>query len=102
MEVVKDAPLDRLLLETDAPYLAPVPFRGKRCDSSMILYSAETVSYTHLDVYKRQRRPHVLSGKWAEQEKGLQAFGENFSGGFCHFLYIGLFRHCLLYTSRCV
>ncbi|MEE0733659.1 MAG: TatD family hydrolase [Acutalibacteraceae bacterium] len=44
VEVVKDAPLDRLLLETDAPYLAPVPFRGKRCDSSMILYSAEKMA----------------------------------------------------------
>ena len=29
VEVVKDLPLDRLLLETDAPYLAPEPFRGK-------------------------------------------------------------------------
>lgn len=34
-------PLDRLLLETDCPYMAPVPFRGKRCDSSMIPYTAE-------------------------------------------------------------
>lgn len=33
-------PLDRLLLETDAPYMAPVPNRGKRCDSSMIQYTA--------------------------------------------------------------
>lgn len=34
-------PMDRLLLETDCPYMAPVPFRGKRCDSSMIAYTAE-------------------------------------------------------------
>lgn len=40
VEAVKDIPADRLLLETDAPYLAPVPFRGKRCDSSMIMQSA--------------------------------------------------------------
>lgn len=32
IEVVKYAPLDRLLLETDSPYLAPVPLRGKRND----------------------------------------------------------------------
>ncbi len=38
LEVV---PLNRLLLETDCPYMAPVPFRGKRCDSSMIRYTAE-------------------------------------------------------------
>lgn len=37
VEVAAEVPLDRLLLETDAPYMAPVPFRGKRCDSSMII-----------------------------------------------------------------
>ena len=33
---IKDVPLDRILLETDAPYLAPVPYRGKRNESSYI------------------------------------------------------------------
>lgn len=33
-------PVDRLLLETDCPYMAPVPHRGERCDSSMIKYTA--------------------------------------------------------------
>lgn len=37
-------PEDKLLLETDCPYMAPVPFRGKRCDSSMIPYMAEAVA----------------------------------------------------------
>jgi len=36
-------PMDKLLLETDCPYMAPVPNRGKRCDSSMIGYIAEKV-----------------------------------------------------------
>lgn len=44
VEVAKYVPLDRLLLETDAPYMAPVPFRGKRCDSSMIAYSAVRIA----------------------------------------------------------
>lgn len=35
-EDVKKIPLDRILLETDAPYLTPVPFRGTRNESSMI------------------------------------------------------------------
>ena len=40
IEVSESLPLDRLLLETDAPYMAPVPLRGKRCDSSMIAHTA--------------------------------------------------------------
>ena len=44
VEVAREIPLDRLLLETDAPYMAPVPFRGKRCDSSMILFAAEKIA----------------------------------------------------------
>ena len=34
--VAADVPADRLLIETDCPYLAPEPFRGRRCDSSML------------------------------------------------------------------
>ncbi len=44
IEAAKEIPLDRLLLETDAPYMAPVPFRGKRCDSSMIICTAEKIA----------------------------------------------------------
>lgn len=39
-EACEAVPLDRLMLETDCPYMAPVPCRGERCDSSMILYTA--------------------------------------------------------------
>lgn len=35
-----ETPLDRLLLETDCPYMAPLPHRGERSDSSMIQYTA--------------------------------------------------------------
>lgn len=44
VEVIKAIPLERLVLETDCPYLAPVPFRGKRNDSGMILYVAQCIS----------------------------------------------------------
>lgn len=44
VEVAKEIPLDKLLLETDAPYLSPIPFRGKRCDSSMIIHTAEKIA----------------------------------------------------------
>lgn len=39
-ETVKDIPLERILLETDSPYLTPVPFRGKRNESSYIPHIA--------------------------------------------------------------
>ena len=42
-EALLVVPNDRLLLETDCPYMAPVPNRGKRCDSSMIAFIAEKV-----------------------------------------------------------
>lgn len=42
--VAQEVPLDRLLLETDAPYMTPVPFRGKRCDSRLISYTAQRIA----------------------------------------------------------
>ncbi|MDO5417452.1 MAG: TatD family hydrolase [Lachnospiraceae bacterium] len=42
-EVVEYAPLDRLVLETDCPYLAPVPYRGKRNSSLNLSYVAEAI-----------------------------------------------------------
>lgn len=44
VKVAQEIPIDRILLETDAPYMAPTPFRGKRCDSSMILYTAAKIA----------------------------------------------------------
>ena len=35
-EVAKEVPLNRLLIETDCPYLAPTPYRGKRNESSYV------------------------------------------------------------------
>lgn len=44
LEVVKEIPIERLVLETDCPYLAPEPHRGKRNDSSFIPFIAERIS----------------------------------------------------------
>jgi TatD DNase family protein len=43
-EVVKNAPLDMILSETDAPYITPVPFRGKRNESSYIPYIVQAIA----------------------------------------------------------
>ena len=44
LEVAAMVPDDRLLIETDCPYMTPVPFRGQRNDSSFIPYSAEIIA----------------------------------------------------------
>ena len=43
-DILRWLPLDRLMLETDAPYMAPTPFRGKRCDSRYVYRMAETIA----------------------------------------------------------
>ncbi len=43
-DVARDLPADRLLVETDSPYLAPVPFRGKRCEPGMVVHTAKVLA----------------------------------------------------------
>ena len=43
-DCVAAAPLDKFMLETDCPYLAPVPYRGKRCEPAYIKEISETVA----------------------------------------------------------
>ena len=44
LEALKVVPFDRLLIETDCPYMAPEPYRGKRCDSSMLHQVAQKIA----------------------------------------------------------
>lgn len=43
-EVAASIPLEKLLLETDCPYMTPVPFRGRRNNSALIAYTAEKIA----------------------------------------------------------
>mgnify|MGYP001571293398 CR=1 FL=1 len=43
-EIVKFIPLEKILLETDAPYVAPAPFRGKRNEPLYIKYVAQKLA----------------------------------------------------------
>jgi TatD DNase family protein len=44
VEVVEEVPLDRLMIETDSPYLTPEPYRGKRNESSYVSYVAKKIA----------------------------------------------------------
>ncbi|WP_343562543.1 TatD family hydrolase [Kiloniella sp. b19] len=43
-DIVRDVPMDRLLVETDSPYLAPIPFRGKRNEPSYVQHTARVLA----------------------------------------------------------
>lgn len=43
-ETFKKIPLDRIVIETDAPYCAPVPFRGKVCEPAMVVETAKVMA----------------------------------------------------------
>ena len=66
-EVIAAVPLERLMVETDAPYMAPTPFRGKRCDSRYVYRMAETIA-----AIKGLTREEVEA---ATTENGRKLFG---------------------------
>lgn len=43
-DIIRDVPLDRLIVETDSPFLAPIPNRGKRNEPSFVVHTAEKVA----------------------------------------------------------
>ncbi|MBA4224417.1 MAG: LuxR family transcriptional regulator, partial [Methylobacterium sp.] len=43
-DIARDIPLERLLVETDAPYLAPTPYRGKRNEPSYVVETAKVLA----------------------------------------------------------
>jgi TatD DNase family protein len=43
-EAARSLPIERLLVETDAPYLAPPPFRGRRCEPAFLIHTAHALA----------------------------------------------------------
>lgn len=43
-DVAASVPIDRILVETDSPFLAPIPFRGKKCEPAMMIKTAEALA----------------------------------------------------------
>lgn len=44
VEAAEVVPIESIMIETDAPYMAPVPHRGKRCDSSLVVHTCEKLA----------------------------------------------------------
>lgn len=65
VDVARAVPLERLLLETDAPYMAPVPCRGRRNDSSLIRHVIQRIAEI------RETEPQVVANAAIENTKKL-------------------------------
>lgn len=69
LEVLEACPLDRILVETDSPYLTPVPYRGKRNDSTRLRYTLEKVAEVKGVSFEEAERRTM--------ENGCRLFGIN-------------------------
>ncbi len=65
VEVATDIPLDRLILETDCPYMAPTPFRGKRNEPIYVKYVAEKIAQLKNISYEEVAKATVENTKKA-------------------------------------
>ncbi|MBV1704273.1 MAG: TatD family hydrolase [Hyphomicrobiales bacterium] len=75
-EIARDAPLDRVLVETDAPYLAPVPFRGKRNEPAHVVETAKALAQVKgvaFDEVARATRANSLRFYDKMAEAGVKA-----------------------------
>ena len=62
-EVVKKVPLERMMIETDSPYLTPAPFRGRRNDSTRVHLVAERIAELHGVSYEEVVETTMKNGK---------------------------------------
>jgi TatD DNase family protein len=98
-EVLKNVRIDQLLLETDTPFLTPVPFRGKRNEPAYVKYIAEQVA-----------KAHKLSIEEVGRITSFNAFrifgiGSNIETSFTYkignSLYVNITNRCNSHCSFC-
>ena len=63
IEVAQSIPLERIVIETDCPYMAPVPFRGKRNDPGLVCYMADKLAQIRDISPEEARRITLENGK---------------------------------------
>ncbi len=63
IEVASSIPLDRIVIETDCPYMAPVPFRGKRNDPGKVCFMADKLAQLRGISVEEARRITLENGK---------------------------------------
>ncbi|MBI5352595.1 MAG: TatD family hydrolase [Chloroflexi bacterium] len=69
-DIIKQLPLDKILIETDSPFLAPVPFRGKRNEPAYVRHIADKIAEIHL------KSPAEIAALTAENAARLFAWGD--------------------------
>jgi TatD DNase family protein len=69
-EMIKSLPLERVLIETDSPFLAPVPFRGKRNEPAFVHHIADKISEIH------SKRPAEIAQITTANAARLFAWGD--------------------------
>ena len=69
--VIKEIDLKYLVLETDAPYLAPVPYRGRRNESSYIKYVAQKISEVKMIDFQEVARQTTLNAERIFSKKSI-------------------------------
>ena len=62
-EVIKNAPLDRIMSETDAPFAAPAPYRGKRNEPSYVIEVVKKIAEIRGDDFEKVRAQLVQNVK---------------------------------------
>ena len=79
VEVAEIVPLDRILIETDSPYMSPVPLRGKRNDSRNVYYIAEKLAQIKGMTTEEMSRLTMENGKrlFNLSKKGYALFCQN-------------------------
>lgn len=100
VQVIKEIPLEYMVLETDCPYLAPVPYRGKRNEPAYITYVAKEIAkltgLTEADV----TRMTTVNARRAFNLPGLMPVGK-IAYPIRKSLYLNLTNRCTLECTFC-